>query len=540
PVIESEAYAAPEGAVEELLAELWRDLLGVARVGRHDNFFDLGGHSLLATRLVSRVRSVLGVALALRSLFERPTVAGLAGLVSGASRAEDAPLVAGARPAVLPLSYAQQRLWFVEQLEGGSYTVPLGLRLTGRLDVEALRQALADVVARHEALRTVFPAASGEAVQSIRPASDFVLTEETIAPAALADRLAALSRHRFDLAQELPVKAVVLRLAAEDHVVALVVHHIAFDGWSSSILLRELDALYRRHALGEEVALPALPVQYADYALWQRAQAEEGIDYWRDALSGAPEALSLPTDHARGQGRGHAGRLALRLDGSLVSSLKSLARREGVTLFMVLQTGLAAVLGRWSGSDDIVLGTPVANRPRAEIEGLIGFFVNTLVLRTRLSGDPSVRELLSRVRESALGAYAHQGVPFERLVEALQPVRSLDRSPLFQVMLALQNAPLATPSLPGLAVSAVPFGAGTAKYELTLSLAETGEGLSGELEYDASLFAAATAARLLSHLERVLRGMASSPEARMSALPLLSAAEREEIVARWNETAEPI
>ena len=540
PALEGEAYAAPEGAVEELLAELWRDLLGVARVGRHDNFFDLGGHSLLATRLVSRVRSVLGVALSLRSLFERPTVAGLAGLVSGASRTAETPLVAAARPAALPLSYAQQRLWFVEQLEGGSYTVPLGLRLTGWLDVGALRQALTDVVGRHEALRTVFPVVAGEAEQSIRPASDFVLTEETIAPEALEDRLAALSRHRFDLARELPLKAVLLRLSAEEHVLALVVHHIAFDGWSSSILLRELDALYRRHALGEEVGLPALPVQYADYALWQRAQAEEGLDYWRDALSGAPEALSLPTDHARGEGRGRAGRLSLHLDGSLVSSLKSLARREGVTLFMVLQAGLSAVLGRWSGGDDIVLGTPVANRPRPEIEGLIGFFVNTLVLRTRLAGDPSVRELLSRVRESALGAYAHQGVPFERLVEALQPVRSLERSPLFQVMLALQNAPSATPSLPGLAVSAVPFGEGAAKYELTLSLAETGEGLAGELEYDASLFAATTASRLLSHLERVLRGMASSPEARVSALPLLSEAEREEIVAHWNETAEPL
>ncbi|HYM27183.1 MAG TPA: condensation domain-containing protein, partial [Steroidobacteraceae bacterium] len=537
---EADGYQAPQGAVEELLAGIWSELLGVERVGRQDSFFDLGGHSLLATRLVSRVRAVLGVELALRSVFEQPSLAALAEAVSGAQATAGAAVAAGPRPAWVPLSFAQQRLWFLEQLEGGSsYTVPMALRLSGALEVGALRQALSAVVARHEALRTTFPVVEGVAVQSVEPASRFALVEEDVAAAELAGRLAALSRRRFDLARDLPVAAHLLRLGAEDHVLAVVVHHIAFDGWSASILLRELEALYGAALEDGAAGLAALSVQYADYALWQRRHhsAVGDLAYWRSALAGAPEALELPTDRARGAGRGPAGVVEARLDGSLVGSLRALCRREGVTLFMVLQAALSVVLSRWSGQDDILLGTPVANRTRHEVEGLIGFFVNTLVLRTRVAGDASVGSLLSQVRETALGAYAHQALPFEQLVEELQPVRSLERSPLFQVMLVLQNQAQASPALAGVRAETLALAPETAKFELTLSLAETGDGLAASLEYDAALYGQATAARLLAHLERALGFMASGGSARLRDLSLLSAAERASIVEGWNASS---
>ena len=351
--------------------------------------------------------------------------------------------------------------------------------------------------------------------------------------AALPARLEALSRQRFDLALDLPITARLLRLGPELHVLAVVVHHIAFDGWSSAILLQELTSLYAAALEGSEAGLSPLPIQYADYALWQRRHhsAARDLDYWRAALAAAPEALSLPTDRPRGPRRGRGERVALRLEGGVVVALRDLARREGVTLFMVLQAALSLVLGRWSGQTDILLGTPVANRTRHEIEGLIGFFVNTLVLRTRLAGDQSVRGLLSQVRETALGAFAHQALPFEQLVEELQPVRSLERSPLFQVMLVLQNQAQAVPALAGVAAQELALGSGTAKFELALSLAETSDGLAGELEYDCDLYDRATAERLLAHLERALRFLAASPEAKLSALSLLSPDERRTITA---------
>ncbi len=537
---EAEGFEAPQGAVEELLAALWAELLGRDRVGRHDNFFDLGGHSLLATRLVSRVRGVLGVELALRSVFEHPSLAGLAHMVSGAETASGEALRAGPRPAALPLSFAQQRLWFLEQLEGGSsYTVPMALRLTGPLDAAALARALAGVVARHEALRTTFPVVDGVAAQSVEPAGRFALGLEDVDEAALADRLAALSRRRFDLARELPIAATLLRLGPEHHVLAVVVHHIAFDGWSAAILLQELQALYGAAVEGREAGLAPLAVQYADYALWQRRHhtAARDLAYWRAALAGAPDALSLPTDRPRGVRRGRGASVATHLEGALTGALRDLARREGVTLFMVLQAALSLVLGRWSGQGDILLGTPVANRTRHEIEGLIGFFVNTLVLRTRLDGASSVRGLLSQVRETALGAFAHQDLPFEQLVEELRPVRSLERSPLFQVMLVLQNQAQAAPALAGIGAEVLSLGTETAKFELTLSLAETEDGLSGELEYDSDLYDRATAERLLLHLERALRFLSERPEGRLAELSLLSREERRRLTQDWNATA---
>jgi amino acid adenylation domain-containing protein len=552
------AYAAPINPVEDLLAGIWEEVLGVSRVGLRDNFFELGGHSLLATQVVSRVRSVFGVELPLRALFEAATLGELARRVAGAAASEGEVVRAGPRPVDVPLSFAQQRLWFLDQLEGeaASYTVPLALRLRGVLEVAALERALRGVMARHETLRTSFPAQDGVAVQVVRPIEAFDLSREDLserAPAqreaALAERLTQLARHCFNLTHGLPVIAVLVRLAAEEHVLAVVVHHIAFDGWSTGLFFTELAALYRAALAGGEPELTRLPLQYADFALWQRRRlsrehgpAEHDLAYWRAALAGAPEELTLPTDRARPAVRRQRGaRLPVRLEPELVEGLRALGRRQGVTLFMVLQAALAAVLGRWSGQDDVLIGTPVANRTRQELEGLIGFFVNTLVLRTRLMGDPRLCELLAQVRETAVAAYAHQELPFEQLVEALQPARALDRTPLFQVMLVLQSAPTVPVVLSGLDVERLSVETGTTKFDLTLALDESSDGgLLGELAYDTDLFEAATVARLASHVERVLARMVAQPEARLSELVQLSAAERRQIIEDWNATTRAV
>ncbi|HET7197470.1 MAG TPA: amino acid adenylation domain-containing protein, partial [Burkholderiales bacterium] len=460
--------APPQGAAEELLAALWRDLLQLARVGRFDNFFELGGHSLLAMQLVARLRRVFGVELGVRALFEHPVLSEMAALVSGAAAAE--ALVVEPRPALVPLSFGQERLWFLAALTAGpSYTtVPLALRLSGALDAAALARALRAIVERHEALRTVYPVVDGVAVQQVADAARFALGREEIGEGELAARLADLARHRFDLAQDLPVTAVLLRLGAADHVLALAVHHIAFDGWSAGVLVRELAAAYRSALSAGPASLPSLPLQYADWALWQRRRRyAAGLGYWRRTLMGAPEVLALPTDRPRGARRGRGAAVAVPLDGALTARLRALCRSEGVTLFMALYAALCVVLWRWSGSTDVVVGTAAAGRERAEVEGLIGFFVNTLALRMKLDGSESVRGLLAEARAVALSAYAHQAVPFEQVVDALKPSRRLDASPLFQVMLVLQGETPAAPSLAGLAVEALEVPVVSAPFDLT-------------------------------------------------------------------------
>ncbi|HET7198592.1 MAG TPA: condensation domain-containing protein, partial [Burkholderiales bacterium] len=533
--------APPQGAAEELLAALWRDLLKLPRVGRFDNFFELGGHSLLAMQLMARLRHVFGVELGVRSLFEHPVLSAMAALVSGAPPAE--ALVVAPRPALLPLSFGQERLWFLAALEAGSSytTVALALRLSGALDAAALAQALRAMVERHEALRTVYPVVDGVAVQQVAAAARFALEHEEIGEAALAARLEGLARHRFDLAQELPVKAVLLRLGEAAHVLALVVHHIAFDGWSAGVLVRELAAQYRAACAGETASLPPLPLQYADWALWQRRRAPAaGLAYWRRALLGAPEVLALATERPREARRGRGAALSVQLDGALTGRLRGLCRAEGVTLFMALYAALSVVLWRWSGSGDVVVGTAAAGRERAEVEGLIGFFVNTLALRLKLDGSESVRDLLARARAVALGAYAHQEVPFEQVVEALHPSRRLDASPLFQVMLVLQGAAPAVPDLAGLDIEALAVPAVSAPFDLTLSLAEREDGIVGELVYDADLYDPAAAARLVAALARVLAAMAADASQPLWRLDLLSGDERQQVLADWNATARPL
>ncbi|HLN23302.1 MAG TPA: condensation domain-containing protein, partial [Patescibacteria group bacterium] len=529
---EAQGYRPPRNSHERRLAEAFAAVLGVARVGVDDNFFALGGHSLLAVRLAARIRSGLGMEMPLRLIFEHPSVAGLAAALGGASVA-DAAIQPQIRPALLPLSFAQSRLWFLDQLESGgaAYNIPLALRLQGRLDAEALVAALRAVVARHQALRTLFPAQAGEPVQSVRPPEDFTVEQHDLAAALLPEWLAEQAGRRFDLASDLPIRASLLRIDVDDWVLAVVVHHIAADGWSMGLLQSELLALYR----GED--LPPLPLQYPDYALWQRAGAAaleaRDMPYWRAALEGSPAVLTLPTDRARGMAAAVAATVPLRLGPELHAQLRTLAQRHDATLFMLLAAALATVLGRWSGQNEVVVGTPVAGRSRVEIEGLIGLFVNTVALRIRLDGNPTVQDLLVRAREAALSAFAHQDLPFERIVEAVQPERQMGVNPLFQAMLAVWNGPDSPVELPGVAVEEVSAVNAAAKFDLGLTLRETADGLIGGLDYDAGLFDRATIERLAGHLHMLLSGMVAGPDKPMAMLPLLSEAERRQQV-QWN------
>ncbi|MFD7868500.1 amino acid adenylation domain-containing protein, partial [Streptomyces sp. NPDC059783] len=526
----------PRTTTERLLAGLFAELLGVSEVGADESFFDLGGHSLLATRLVARARGILGVELRLSDLFDAPTVAGLAAAVDVAGRARPA-LTAHDRPATVPLSSAQRRLWFLHRMEGSgaTYNIPLALRLSGHLDDRALRAALADVVERHESLRTVFPATDGVPYQRVLDADAARprprVTEVEVS--ALAGRLAEAARHGFDLAQEPPLHTELFRVGPEEHVLLLVVHHIAGDGWSTAPLSRDLATAYAARAGGAKPQWSPLPVQYADYTLWQRDLLGDGGDpdsllntqlaYWKDRLADLPAQLELPFVRPRPAVMSYRGaQLPLHIDTELHAGLREIARTHGTSLFMVLQAGLAALLHKLGAGDDIPVGTPVAGRTDEALDDLVGFFVNTLVLRADLSGDPSFSDLLGRVRAGALAAYAHQDVPFEHLVEALNPSRTLAHHPLFQTMLTLQNAPLGAFDLPGLTVAADLVPTGTAKCDLTFVLAERTDGLTGVLEYSTDLFDAPAAAAIVERWLRLLRAVVAEPGRRVAQVDLLS------------------
>jgi amino acid adenylation domain-containing protein len=548
-------YVAPRTPTEEVLAGIWAEVLRLERVGVHDSFFDLGGHSLLATRVVSRVRDVFAVELPLRALFEGPTVAVLAVRVEEMRRAGLPvlpPLVPTERTGALPLSFAQERLWFIDRLEAGSatYNILAARRLDGALDQAALERALGEIVRRHESLRTVFAQVDGSPVQVIAPFGGFALPVEDLSGLGEGDREAAVRQRAgeeaarpFDLAAGPLFRAALLRLGAEDHALLLSMHHIVSDGWSTGVLFRELSALYAAYLKGRESPLSELPVQYADYAVWQREQlAGEALDrqlaYWKEQLAGAPELLELPTDHPRPPVQTFRGAsVPVQLSSELLERLQALGRSEGATLYMTLLGAFQVLLSKYAGSDDVVVGSPIAGRTRGEVEELIGFFVNTLVLRTDLSGDPSFRETLRRVREATLGAYAHQEVPFEKLVVELQPERSLSHSPLFQVMFTLQNAVDGGSVLPGLVVRGVGAERANAQFDLSLELAATPQGLRGALTYSTDLFERGTVERMLGHLERVLDQVAADADARLSRLELLGEAERALVLEEWNRTA---
>jgi amino acid adenylation domain-containing protein len=554
PEDEREArYVAPSNEYEEVLAGIWAELLGLERVGAQDNFFELGGHSLLATQLVSRVREAFRVEVALRSLFESPTVAGLAAQVAGAARVTDlAPVTPVARGGELALSYSQQRLWFIHQLEPEDvfYNVSSGLRLRGDLNVAALEASLCELVRRHEVLRTSFSDIDGRPVQVISPASGLSLPVEDLGELAEDEREAEVTRlaegeskRPFDLSRGPLLRVRLLRLSAEEHVLLFTMHHIVSDGWSVSVVVREVAALYRAFSSGEPSPLTELPVQYADYAAWQRERLqgealERLLSYWKRQLRGAPPALELPTDRPRAAEQSfNSDAEQLLIPKELTGRLKELCRRHNSTLFMALLAAFASLLQRHTGKDDIVVGAPVANRGRAEIEGLIGFFLNTLVLRTDLSGDPTFGELLARVREVTLGAYAHQDVPFEKLVEELQPERSLNRTPFFQALLIFQNNPRETLTLPGLSLSHVSAVRKSSYFDLTLWASEEAGGLLLLAEYNTDLFDASTIRRLLEHLQTILERAAADPGRRLSRITSLGESEARRVLVEWNDTA---
>ncbi|MGB7946975.1 MAG: amino acid adenylation domain-containing protein, partial [Candidatus Binatia bacterium] len=548
-----QAFVAPKTPVEEVLVGIWSEVLGIEQIGILDNLFELGVHSLLATAVISRVRNAFGVQLTLRSLFEAPTVAGLAEQIEKERRTAPAlaalPLRRVSRDAQLPLSFAQQRLWFLDQLEPGYavYNMPIALRLTGKLDVIVLEQSVGEILRRHEALRTIFPAVNGQPVQVILPVEPIKLSlldlqelDESEREGRALQLAAEEARRVFDLARGPLLRVSLLRLDQQEHVFLLTMHHIASDGWSMGVLFRELAAVYKAFAHGQPSPLAELPIQYADFAVWQRewlqGQAfEQHLGYWKRQLAGAPAMLELPTDRQRAPVQTfHGARLPVALSKPLSELLNGLSQGEGVTLFMTLLAAFKVLLSRYTGQYDIVLGAPIAGRTDARTEGLIGVFANTLVLRTDLSGDPTFRALLKRVRTAALEAYNHQELPFEKVVELVQPERDLSYNPLFQVLFALHNTPPALLELPGLVVDPIAVDSGTARFDVALDLREQPQGLVGSLEYNTDLFDAATITRMLGNFETLLEGIAADPDRRLSTLSLLTEAERQQVLVEWN------
>ncbi|MBZ4371690.1 non-ribosomal peptide synthetase, partial [Corallococcus sp. AS-1-6] len=544
-------FEAPRTEVEAKLAAIWAQVLRVPQVGVTDNFFELGGHSLLATQVASRIRAGFGVELPLRELFESATLEALALRLERATRSVAPPLVAVSREQPLPLSFAQQRLWFIDQLEPGSplYNVPLAVRLEGALDVAALQGALDALVGRHEALRTTFTSHEGTPVQVVHPPSAMPLEVEDLRGVEAGEReeearrrVMAQGLRPFDLSRGPLVRAQLVRLDGHDHLLALTMHHAISDGWSLGVLVREIGALYAAFVQGQPSSLPELPLQYADYAAWQRGwlqgdALEREVAFWKGRLAGAPAALELPTDRPRPAVRGNAGTMHFfQWSPAMTQRLRALAQREGASLYMVLLAGWQALLSRYSGQTDISVGSPIAGRTRAELEGLIGFFVNTLVLRARVDGHASFRELLKQVRGTVLEAYEHQDVPFEKLVEALQPERSLSHTPLFQTLLALQNVPQGDLGLPGMSLKPVMMESRTSKFDVSLFFVEEGEGLRGSVEYSTELFDAATVRRMVEHLWVLLEAALARPEAAVSRLPMVDAEERQRLLDGGNRT----
>ncbi|HEV7517398.1 MAG TPA: condensation domain-containing protein, partial [Thermoanaerobaculia bacterium] len=523
------------------------------RVGVEDDFFALGGHSLLATQVVSRVRRTLGVELPLQALFEAPRLAALALRVEQAHD-EQLPgereeglrrLQALPERGPLPPSFAQERLWFIDQLAPGSaqYNIPVALELAGPLRPAAMAWALGQVERRHEVLRTVFAVLGDALIQVIRPARETfplpVVDLVGLGEKQVASQDGKEALRPFDLGQGPLWRAALLRRTAERHVLLLTVHHVAADGWSMGVLMREVAALYTAAVEGRPAQLPELPIQYADYASWQREWLtgevlERQLGYWRQQLTGVPLVLDLPTDRPRPAMQSFGGAvLPFALPAPLAAALKGFGQAAGATQFMVLLAAFDALLQRYSGQDVVLVGSPIAGRTRRELEPLIGLFINTLVLRADLAGNRSFADLLAQVRETTLGAFAHQELPFERLVEELQPARDLSRPPLVQVLFGFQNAPLDRLDLPGL--KSAPYGlrTQTAKFDLSLSVIERADSIVGAFEYKTGLFDRSRLGRLAAQMEQLLTAVSAEPGRPLSELSLLSPAERQQLLAEW-------
>ena len=543
-------YVAPQSETEILLAGIWAEVLQLDKVGIHDNFFALGGHSLLATQVISRLRKACQRELPLRLLFETSSLAALAQRIDQQEQAASAPqqIEPVRRDQALPLSYAQQRLWFLDQYEPGSaaYNIPGAVRLQGELNKPALQASLNAIIQRHESLRTRIVLEQDQPVQKIAAAMDLLLTETDLSSLPKAERQAQLewriedeAQSGFDLATGPLIRASLLKLAETEHILLFTLHHIVSDGWSMGVLIKEFAQLYA----GQHDSLPALPIQYADFAHWQRSwlQGEvlqKQLSYWKTKLSGAPALLELPTDYPRPAIQGHQGaQVAISLSKDLTDKLQVLSQQHQASLFMTLLAGFKILLSRYSGQNDLSIGSPIANRNRKEIEGLIGFFVNTLVLRSEVNETESFSDFLKHVRETTLGAYEHQDIPFEQLVEVLQPERHSSHSPLFQVMFVLQNAPVSELQLPGLQLDMLESSSVSAKYDLTLQFEERAGQLQGSLTYNTDLFAAATIERMGRHFQTLLAAISDAPGKTIAELPLLDLAEQRQQLQDWNNTA---
>jgi hypothetical protein len=529
--------------VEEVLLGLWSKVLGRDRIGIHDNFFEVGGHSLLATMLASQIRDAFKLEVPLRTIFDRPTIADLAQGISDARHEGKSPLVpplrAMARPAAIPLSFAQQRLWFVNKLNpNGLYNIPTAVGLKGPLNLVALQKSIDEIARRHEILRTTFHETGGIPFQAIEASPSIPVRRLDLQHISRGERPASLFQIArseiylpFDLSRGPLLRILLVQLDAEEHALIITTHHIISDGWSMAIFIREMRSLYKSFLLGERASLPEMKIQYADFAMWQREwlrgeMLEEQLSYWKTQLKPPVPELKLPVDFPRPTNRTYEGALhSAVVSSDILSAIEQFSRDQGCTPFMVMLAAFQLLLHRYSGQEDIIVGADIANRNRTETEELIGFFVNMLVLRTDLSGDPTIKELLRRVRRTSLDAYSHQDVPFERIVTDLQPERSLSRNPLFQVLIVLQNMPSEGVGIEELEVTTLDLPHRLAKFDLTLTLEEADGNLLVSMEYSTELFKAETIVRMVRHYENLLRRITCNADVPLSAVDLLSPGE---------------
>jgi len=554
------AYTAPRNAEEEVIAEIWAEVLGRERVGVFDNFFDIGGHSLLATLVVSRVRAAFRLEISLRSLFENPTVAGIAESIERLWRdsAGDLPsLTPAPRPSHVPLSFAQERMWFLNQLDPGTaaYNTFRAVRLKGVLDQPVLERSLREVVRRHENLRTVFEQIDGQPFQRTTPLGDLTIAVQDLRGLSPEDQECEIRRlageeigRPFDLTRGPLIRVTLLQLGEMDRVMLLTIHHIVSDGWSMRVLIQEIVRLYQAFVAGQPSPLPELPIQYADYAVWQRGwlrgeTLEKHTGYWKDRLAGSLPVLELPTDRPRALVQGfQAAEQSMTLSPALATALRKLSRQHGASLYMTLLAGFATLLQRYSGQDDILVGAPIANRNRSETEGLIGFFLNTLILRTDLSGNPTFEQLLDRVRNATLDAFAHQDLPLEHVLRAIQPDRQMTRHSLFQVMFLLQNVPPPDVEIPGLSLSLVDaergIDLGTAIFDIALTMLEDEHGLTASMTYNEKLLHPTTVVQMLDHYRALLESAAADPSQGISGLDGMQVKDRQQLLAQAGDAVD--
>ncbi|HEY9849783.1 MAG TPA: condensation domain-containing protein, partial [Leptolyngbyaceae cyanobacterium] len=548
-------FAPPTTPIQELLSGIWQQILGIEKIGIHDNFFTLGGHSLLATQVISQVKKAFQIELPLRRLFESPTIASFAQLVEQAikkgSELISPPIERVSRDRVLPLSFSQQRLWFLHQLEPNSaaYNGATVVQLKGTLDVTALEKSLNEIIRRHEVLRTYFSVVEGQPVQEIMPDLNVDLAIANLENLSAKEREQTIqqiikenAQQPFDLSKTPLIRFALLRLKADEHILLLTLHHIISDAWSAGIFIKEIWQFYAAFSTGKNPSLPELTIQYADFAIWQQQWLQGEIldsqlNYWKQQLNGAKTVLELPTDKPRSLSPTSLGnKYSFTLSPELSQSLQSLSQRESATLFMTLMAAFNTLLYRYTSQDNILVGSPIANRNRHETEELIGFFANTLVWRTNLSNNPSFRELIQQVREFSLSAYAHQDLPFEKLVAELQPERHLTHSPLFQVWFVLQNTPMPTLELEGIKLSLLEVGSGMVRHDLKLEVANVEAGLECFFEYKTDLFAAASIELMAKLFETLLISVVKQPDRKLNELlEILNLVEKEQAIVKQQE-----